>query len=131
MVGTSQGGLTRAFVERGGGVYTAFFLTRDLGTVVSWSNPAARRARDLDRKRSRSPRCRVLARDAARAAHLSASARAAHLRALTTMAAGSPMGLSSDSGWTLTTAAGSARRASPAPRRWSRNPLEGPPCHDS
>jgi hypothetical protein len=33
MVGTSQGGLTAALDERGGGVYTAFFLVRDLGTV--------------------------------------------------------------------------------------------------
>src|SRR6202034_1251340 len=38
MAGTSQRGLTFVLADRfGGGVYTAFVLTRDFGTVVSWS----------------------------------------------------------------------------------------------
>src|SRR5215469_13095561 len=43
IVGASQTGLTLALLDRCGGVYTAFFLTRDLGTMISWakSGPAA------------------------------------------------------------------------------------------
>src|SRR5580692_7002440 len=38
MAGTSQRGLTFLLADRfGGGVYTALDLTRDFGTVVSWS----------------------------------------------------------------------------------------------
>src|SRR5712664_91090 len=38
MAGTSQRGLTFLLADRfGGGVYTALVLTRDFGTVVSWS----------------------------------------------------------------------------------------------
>jgi hypothetical protein len=35
MAGASHGGLTFALTDLGGGVYTAFFRTRDFGTVIS------------------------------------------------------------------------------------------------
>jgi hypothetical protein len=35
MTGASHGGLTFARTDLGGGVYTAFFRTRDFGTVIS------------------------------------------------------------------------------------------------
>src|SRR5262245_36446387 len=108
MVGTSHGGLTRAFVERGGGVSTALFLTRDLGTVLSWSNPLrGERATSIVSVVRLGTEAWL---DAARAAHLGSTAPWANWK--------SASGSRSGSGCWTTRAAESARTSGPAPRRW-------------